>query len=71
MHAHFCGRYFYMEDQMGDGKENRSRKKPVRIVVKPVYVGSRSMADVFGGVAAENIRRKINDRQPPLRASEK
>lgn len=34
---------------MGDGKENRSRKKPVRIVVKSVYVGSKSMADVFGG----------------------
>lgn len=56
---------------MGDGKENRNRKKPVRIVVKPVYVGSKSMADVFGSVAAENIRRKINDRQPPLRASGK
>ena len=49
---------------MGDGKENRSRKKPVRIVVKPVYVGSKSMADVFSGVAMENIRRKMNDRQP-------
>ena len=50
---------------MGDGKENRdSRKKPVKIVVKPVYAGSKSMADVFAGVALENIRRKINDRQP-------
>ncbi len=54
---------------MGDGKENRNRKKPVRIVVTPVYVGGKSMADVFGSVAAENIRRKINDGQPLLRAS--
>ena len=56
---------------MGDGKENRDRKKPVRIVVKPVYVGTKSMADVFGNVAAENIRRKISDGQPLLQASEK
>ena len=56
---------------MGDGKENRDRKKPVRIVVKPVYVGTKSMADVFGDVAAENIRRKISDGQPLLQASEK
>ena len=56
---------------MGNGKENRYRKKPVRILVKPVYVGTKSMADVFGGVAAENIRRKISDGQPLLQASEK
>lgn len=50
---------------MGDGKGNRdNRKKPVKIVVKPVYAGSKSMADVFAGVALENIRRKMNDRQP-------
>lgn len=50
---------------MGDGKENRySRRKPVKIIVKPVYTGSKSMADVFAGVALENIRRKMNDRQP-------
>ncbi len=56
---------------MGDVKESRNRKKPVRIVVKPVYVGGKSMADVFGGVAAENIRRRISDGQPLLQASEK
>lgn len=67
----FVADIFKWRIKMGDGKENRSRKKPVRIVVKPVYVGSKSMADVFGSVAAENIRRKINDRQPPLRASGK
>lgn len=56
---------------MGNIKESRKQKKPVRIVVKPVYVGVKSMADVFGSVAAENIRRRIKDGQPLLRASEK
>ena len=56
---------------MGDGKENKNRKKPVKIIVKPEYVGTKSMADVLGDVAVENIRRKISDGQPLLRASEK
>ena len=62
---------FIWRTKMGNGKENRDRKKPVRIIVKPVYVGTKSMADLFGGVAAENIRRKISDGQPLLQASEK
>ncbi len=37
------------------------RKEPVKIVVKPVYVGKQEMTEVFGSVALENIRRKMTE----------
>lgn len=37
----------------------KGRKEPVKIVVKPVYVGKQEMAEVFGSVALENIRQKM------------
>ena len=39
----------------------KGRKKPVKIVVKPVYVGKQEMTEVFGSVALENIRRKMKE----------
>ncbi len=50
-----------------EGKNNKKeiggkgRKEPVKIVVKPVYVGKQEMAEVFGSVALENIRRKMTE----------
>ena len=41
----------------------KGRKEPVKIVVKPVYVGKQEMAEVFGSVALENIRRKMTEIQ--------
>ena len=37
----------------------KGRKEPVKIVVKPVYVGKQEMTEVFGSVALDNIRRKM------------
>ena len=44
-------------------KENRTmdRKKPVKIIVKPVYAGKQDMSEVFGNVALDNIRRKMQE----------
>ena len=42
-------------------KGTKGRKEPVKIVVKPVYVGKQEMSEVFGNVALENIRRKITE----------
>ena len=42
-------------------KKAGGRKKAVRIVVKPVYVGKQEMTEVFGRVALENIRRKMTE----------
>lgn len=42
-------------------KGAKGRKEPVKIVVKPVYVGKQEMTEVFGNVALENIRRKITE----------
>ena len=39
----------------------KGRKEPVKIVVKPVYVGKQEMTEVFGSVALENIRRKMKE----------
>lgn len=39
----------------------KGRKEPVKIVVKPVYVGKQEMTEVFGSVALENIRRKMQE----------
>lgn len=49
--------------RMGKIKENKikNRKKPVKVIVKPVYVGKQDMAEVFGSVALENIRRKMQE----------
>ena len=33
------------------------RRKPVKIIVKPVYTGKQDMSEVFGNVALDNIRR--------------
>ena len=50
-----------------EGKSNKKgtgakgRKEPVKIVIKPVYVGKQEMSEVFGNVALENIRRKITE----------
>lgn len=37
------------------------RKKPVKIIVKPVYAGKQDMSEVFGNVALDNIRRKMQE----------
>lgn len=48
-----------------EGKSNKKetggkgRKESVKIVVKPVYVGKQEMTEVFGSVALDNIRRKM------------
>ncbi len=39
----------------------KGRKKPVKIIVKPVYAGKQDMAEVFGSVAIDNIRRKMQE----------
>ena len=39
--------------------DGKGRKEPVKIVVKPVYVGKQEMTEVFGSVALDNIRRKM------------
>ena len=40
-------------------QKTKNSKRQVRVVVKPVYVGKRDMAELFGSVALENIRRKM------------
>ncbi len=47
------------EKQAKKGAGGNGRKKPVKIVVKQVYTGKQDMAEVFGSVALENIRRKM------------
>ena len=39
----------------------KDRKKPVKIIVKPVYAGKQDMSEVFGNVALDNIRRKMQE----------
>lgn len=39
----------------------KDRKKPVKIIVKPVYTGKQDMSEVFGNVALDNIRRKMQE----------
>ena len=41
----------------------KGRKEPVKIVVKPVYVGKQEMAEVFGSVALEKRKRKFTQNQ--------
>lgn len=36
-------------------------KKKVRVIAKPVYVGKQDMTEVFGNVALDNIRRKMQE----------
>ena len=47
--------------QAKKGAGSTGRKKDVRIIVKPVYVGEQEMSEVFGSVALENIRRKMRE----------
>lgn len=37
----------------------RRRKDEVRIVVKPIYVGDRTMKEVFEKVAFDNIKSRL------------
>lgn len=41
--------------------DTKERKKQVKIVVKPVYAGKQDMSEVFGSVALDNIRRKMQE----------
>ena len=41
--------------------KKKGRKEPVKIVVKPVYVGKQEMTEVVGSVALENFRRKMKE----------
>lgn len=48
---------------MGEGARHKTETKGekrhptgVRIIVKPVYVGSRPMAEVIGNAVAENLK---------------
>lgn len=47
--------------QKSDRKEKtcERQKKPVKIIVKPVYAGKQDMSEVFGNAALNNIRRKM------------
>ena len=49
--------------QKSDRKETgaKDRKKPVRVIVKPVYAGKQDMSEVFGNVALDNLRRKMQE----------
>ena len=39
--------------------DGKGRKEPVKIVVKPVYVGKQEMTEVFGSVALDKKKRKM------------
>jgi len=49
--------------EKSDTKETgtKERKKQVKIVVKPVYAGNQNMSELFGSVALDNIRRKMQE----------
>lgn len=47
------------EEKSNKETGGKGRKEPVKIVVKPVYVGKQEMTEVFGSVALDNIRRKM------------
>ena len=51
-------------DRKKQGSNENGRKdlrKPVKIIVKSVYSGKQDMAEVFGSVALDNIRRKMQE----------
>lgn len=51
-------------DRKKQGSNENGRKdlrKPVKIIVKSVYLGKQDMAEVFGSVALDNIRRKMQE----------
>ena len=51
-------------DRKNQGSNENGRKdlrKPVKIIVKSVYSGKQDMAEVFGSVALDNIRRKMQE----------
>lgn len=51
-------------DRKKQGSNENGRKdlrKPVKIIVKSVYSGKQDMAEVFGNVALDNIRRKMQE----------
>jgi hypothetical protein len=41
--------------------DTKERKKQVKIIVKPVYAGNQDMSELFGSVALDNIRRKMQE----------
>ena len=51
-------------DRKKQGSNENGRKdlrKPIKIIVKSVYSGKQDMAEVFGSVALDNIRRKMQE----------
>ncbi len=48
-----------MEQNKDDTKKRGEEKNKVWIVVKPIYVGSNSMTEVFEKVAYDNIKNKL------------
>lgn len=48
-----------MAEKTAKKETGPKRKKPVKIIVKPVYTGKQDMSEVFGNVALDNIRRKM------------
>lgn len=48
-----------MKQNENNTRKHREKKNKVRIVVKPIYMGGNSMAEVFEKVAYDNIRNKL------------
>lgn len=48
-----------MEQNKDSSKKHRNKMNKVRIVVKPIYVGDNSMAEVFEKVAYDNIKNRM------------
>jgi len=47
--------------QSGNETGRKDWRKPVKIIVKPIYAGKQDMSEVFGSVALDNIRRKMQE----------
>lgn len=50
-----------MVEKIAKKETGAKRKKPVKIIVKPVYTGKQDMSEVFGNIALDNIRRKTQE----------
>lgn len=50
-----------MAEKTAKKETGAKRKKPVKIIVKSVYTGKQDMSEVFGNVALDNIRRKMQE----------
>jgi hypothetical protein len=51
-------RSYLMEKKENTNKKTAAKKKPVKIIVVPVYVGDKSMGDVFFDVIYNHLLSK-------------